>query len=360
MKKSLLMMGVAIAALSSCTQSEVLDVASQGKIGFGNSYIGKSTRAAQIIENDAFNSFYAYGQKYVNVQQSDQWVEVFNPVNVYKGATTATGEAAWGYDNLVDFDATAKCYSFAAYSDGGILGKGSGLLTGATATFTPGTGGTTTPNDATLTINNYTTADNKDLVVSFSRNTLTAENSTVDFRFKHALAQVKFTIMSAMGINKVDITEFNVENFLEGGNLIYTKGTSHETDNISWSNVGNGTSQKKAINALDEGMNVATTDKPACGTYVVIPQEFPAGGINVTLKAVLYKEDGNGGTTPVERELKATIQNGTGENEIDFQAGYIYNFIATLDGSDFGVITFNNPTVEEWENKDINFDPNKQ
>ena len=83
MKKSLLMMGVAIAALSSCTQSEVLDVASQGKIGFGNSYIGKSTRAAQIIENDAFNSFYAYGQKYVNVQQSDQWVEVFNPVNVY-------------------------------------------------------------------------------------------------------------------------------------------------------------------------------------------------------------------------------------------------------------------------------------
>ena len=345
-------MGVAIAALSSCTQSEVLDVATQGKIGFGNSYIGKSTRAAQIIENDAFNSFYAYGKKY---SSNNSWEDVFNPVNVYKGAATATGETAWGYDNLVDFDTNAKCYSFAAYSDGGILGKGSGLLPeGVTAAFTPGTGGDATPNDATLTISGYTTADNKDLVVSFSRNTLTADNSTVDFTFKHALAQVKFTIMSAMGINKVDITEFKVENFLEGGNLTYTKGTSHETDNISWSNVGNGTSQKKAINALDEGMNVATTDKPACGTYVVIPQEFPAGGINVTLKAVLYEEDGQGGTTPSEEKtLTATIPSG-----INFQAGFIYNFIATLDGSDFGVITFNNPIVEDWDNEDINFDPN--
>lgn len=353
-------MGVAIAALSSCTQSEVLDVATQGKIGFGNSYIGKSTRAAQIIENDAFNSFYAYGSKF---SSSNSWEAVFNPVNVYKGATTATGETVWGYDNLVDFDGDAQCYSFAAYSDGGILGKGSGLLTGATATFTPGTGGTTTPNDAKLEINNYTTTDNKDLVVSFSRNTLTADNSTVDFTFKHALAQVKFTIMSAMGINKVDITEFKVENFLEGGNLTYTKGTSHDTDNISWANVGGSSDSKtkKTIDALDEGMNVATTDKPACGTYVVIPQEFPTGGIKVTLKAVLYKEDGNGGTTSSgEKTLTATINNGTGENEIDFQAGFIYNFIATLDGSDFGVITFNNPIVEDWDNQDINFNPDAQ
>lgn len=343
MRKSLLVMGVAIAALSSCTQSEVLDVATQGKIRFGNSYIGKPTRAAQIVENETFNSFYVYGQK----NSSSSWSPVFDNVNVYKGEATSSGSASWGYDELKNYEEAV--YSFAAYSDGGILGKGSGLLPeGVTANFTP----ETTPNAAKLEIDDYVTTDNKDLVVSFSHKTLTSADPTVDFNFKHALSQVKFTIQSAMGINKVEITEFSVSGFKEGGKLIYTKGGSNDTDAIVWEQVGTAVEDHttKTIAALDN--NIATTESSASGTFVVIPQVHPAK-IQVQLTAVLYRE----GEEPKEVKLSTNIINGTGEKAISFEAGLSYNFIATLDGADFGVITFNPPTVEDWKEEEIGFNP---
>ena len=49
MKKTLWMLGVAVAALTSCTQSEVLDVPESKMIGF-EPFVGKSTRAAQMIQ----------------------------------------------------------------------------------------------------------------------------------------------------------------------------------------------------------------------------------------------------------------------------------------------------------------------
>lgn len=61
MKKSLFMMGVAIAALSSCTQNEVLDIAESNTIQFGKSYIGKPTRANIINNEDELDNFYVYG-----------------------------------------------------------------------------------------------------------------------------------------------------------------------------------------------------------------------------------------------------------------------------------------------------------
>ena len=317
MKKSLFMMGVAVAALSSCTQSEVLNVADNNVIKFENAYVGKATRAATVLDNSNFGSFYVYGY--------DGSQNIFENVNVFKG-----DGSAWGYDNLVEY-ADSKTYTFAAYSDGGTT-KGTGqLASGAIFSTTPAT---------TLGIAGYTTTDNKDLIVSFSHNNIDDANAPVAFTFKHALAQVKFTIQSALGDeNKIAISNFSVTGFADNANLTYTMGENHEVDAISWSS----TSATKTIDALDN--NVATTSNSAYGTYVVIPQTVTT--LRMTFDATLYKADG----TKVEKKgMTATV------SSQEFTEGYRYNFIATIDGPDMGQISFAKPIVEEWTDYDANND----
>lgn len=321
MKKSLFMMSVAVAALSSCTQSEVLNVADNNVIKFENAYVGKATRAATVLDNSNFGSFYVYGY--------DGTQNIFENVNVFKG-----DGSAWGYDNLVEY-ADSKTYTFAAYSDGGTT-KGTGqLATGVTFSTTPAT---------TLGITGYTTTDNKDLIVSFSHTNINDANAPVAFTFKHALAQVKFTIQSALGDeNKIAISNFSVIGFADNADLTYTMGEDHEVDAISWNNLGGGTSATKTIDALDN--NVATTSNSAYGTYVVIPQKVTT--LTMTFDATLYKADGS----KVEKKgMTATV---SGQ---EFTEGFRYNFIATIDGPDMGQISFAKPIVEEWTDYDANND----
>lgn len=314
MKKSLFMMGVAVAALSSCTQSEVLNVADNNVIKFENAYVGKATRAATVLDNSNFGSFYVYGY--------DGADEIFTNINVFKGDGTA-----WGYDNLVEYE-DSKTYTFAAYSDGGTT-KGTGQL--ASVTFNK----TATP--VTLKIDGYTTTDNKDLIVSFSHDNINSANAPVTFTFKHALAQVKFTIQSALGDeNKIAISNFSVTGFADNADLTYTMGANHEVDAISWANLGGGTSVTKTINALDN--NVATTSNSAYGTYVVIPQTTD---LTMTFDATLYNADGT--ILKTNTGMTATV---SGQ---EFTKGFRYNFIATIDGPDMGQISFDKIEVEEWK-----------
>lgn len=310
MKKSLFMMGVAVAALSSCTQSEVLNVADNNVIKFENAYVGKATRAATVLDNDNFGSFYVYGY--------DGSQNIFENVNVFKG-----DGSAWGYDNLVEY-ADSKTYTFAAYSDGGTT-KGTGqLASGVTFSTTPAT---------TLGITGYTTTDNKDLIVSFSHDNINSANAPVTFTFKHALAQVKFTIQSALGDeNQIALSNFSVTGFADNADLTYTMGAQHEVDAISWS----ATSATKTIDALDN--NVATTSNSAYGTYVVIPQTVAT--LTMTFDATLYKADG---TTVTNEGMTATV---SGQK---FTEGFRYNFIATIDGPDMGQISFDKIVVDEWK-----------
>lgn len=303
-------MGVAVAALSSCTQSEVLNVADNNVIKFENAYVGKATRAATVLDNSNFGSFYVYGY--------DGADEIFTNVNVFKGDGTA-----WGYDNLVEYE-DSKTYTFAAYSDGGTT-KGTGQL--ASVTFNK----TATP--VTLKIDGYTTTDNKDLIVSFSHDNINSANAPVTFTFKHALAQVKFTIQSALGDeNKIAISNFSVTGFADNADLTYTMRENHEVDAISWGS----TSVDKTIDALDN--NVATTSNSAYGTYVVIPQTVAT--LRMTFDATLYKADG---TTVTNQGMTATV---SGQK---FTEGFRYNFIATIDGPDMGQISFDKIEVEEWK-----------
>ena len=327
MKKSLFMMGVAIAALSSCTQNEVLDIAESNTIQFGKSYIGKPTRAT-IVENEAMlDNFYVYAH---SVASNPGWGEsssssyFMENEKVYRGPNDV-----WGYDNIEKYDNT-KLYSFAAYSDGGIEGVDGKLASGVT--FTSPTSGTSSA-IAKLEIASYTTdGKDKDLLVAISQNTLTETDPKVTFAFKHALSQIKFNIYNPLGNNSIRIESFSVSGFKDNAKLTYTEAAS-DNPIITWDTP----TTPRTISTLEK--NTAVTNDPAYGTYTIIPQTIDGTGLTVSITASLILADGT--VEEQNKEYEATLT-----TLPTFQPGFIYNFNATLN---MGYIYFDDITVIPWE-----------
>lgn len=333
MKQNLFIMGLAIAALSSCSQNDVLDIPESRTIQFANTYVGSPTRAASVIDNDNFKSFYVFGG-----YDETGFQTKFDNVNVYRG-----DGSAWGYDNLVN--AEQKTWEFAAYSNGGVEGKGFGKLENTKVAYNY-----TDADNQTLTVTDYETTENKDLVVAFNHDVVDGNtNKVASFNFRHALAQVKFTIQSALGNNDITITDFSVTGFQNKGTLTFTKSDTYATDLIKWASLADA----KTIDKLDN--DVATTAQSASGTYVIIPQNhtnLTSNKLVVTFKATLVNHpDGNTKTKTFTVEI-------TDQNSLKFKEGYRYNFIATIDGNDMDVISFDKPVVTEWIDNTPDFDIN--
>lgn len=327
MKKSLFVVGVAIAALSSCTKNEVLDIAESNTIRFTNSFIGKPTRA-NLLDNDNLNSFYVYGA-YTN----DNWTG--NTPIFESGENVYLGPEGWGYDNIEKRQEAV--YSFAAYSDGGNTGKGSGKL-GVNATFTAPSAKAT----AKLVIDNYETTENNDLLVSVSDVDMTSANQGVEFTFKHALSQVKFTLHNPLGNNPIQIEKFTVTGFGDKATLTYTQPAG--ISNVSWGVCSS--ESGKTIDKLD--VTTSTTDSPAIGVYTVIPQTV-SDNIKIDITATLYNPAGE-----VQGEAHKTLSATISASSLpEFKPGYVYNFKITLD---MDYIYFDGVSVEDWVDYDANGD----
>ena len=328
MKKSLFMMGVAIAALSSCTQNEVLDIAESNTIQFGKSYIGKPTRANIINAESELENFYVYAKT-----STDSWTsnteDLFTNENVYRGPE------GWGYDNLKIYENTKK-YSFAAYSDGG-----NGTTTGkldADVTFTAPTASST----AKLEIADYKTTNDNDLLVAISESVLAADQLEVQFAFKHALSQIKFTLHNPLGNNPIRVENFSVDGFKDNGTLTYQLLNDPVRSDIQWTGAN---SSNKTISGL--ALGDATTDNPAVGVFTVIPQTPQL--LTVSFDATLYNAatDEKVGDT---EQFSTNIDVATLLGNENYKPGFIYNFKMTLN---MGYIYFDGITVDEW-NEDVN------
>lgn len=328
MKKSLFMMGVAIAALSSCTQNEVLDIAESNTIQFGKSYIGKPTRANIISVESELNSFYVLGKvKEEEGSFSDLWT---SPENVYLVETE--NNLVWKYENIKKYVA-ANTYAFAAYSDAGKNGQGSGALSNTIKYNNEA-------NPQNLTISNYVTnGKDNDLVVSISNSSINSNDQKVSFGFRHALSQIKFTLSNPLIGTKIVISDFNLVGFKDNANLTYTLQTSENPlDEFTWTLNGDTNKEVNYLNSYEASENI-----DAEGIYTVIPQTLTS--LKVSFKATLYKDNGEGGIaeeiknyTDVEIPLES-IQGKT------LKPGYIYNFKAVLN---MGYIYFDDIKVDEW------------
>lgn len=345
MKKSLFMMGVAIAALSSCTQNEVLDIAESNTIQFGNSYIGKPTRANIINDKEELSTIYVYG--FTKLSTGGTWGNgtdnqyLFDNEKVYKDGDV------WKYDNIKKY-VSGNDYTFAAYSDGGntnVTGKLESLPAEDKGT---GTGvkyevvaavPSTSPETVKLTIQNYSTTENNDLLVSISSSKLTDESQKVSFGFQHALSQIKFTIDNPLGNNPIEVTNFKVEGFKEKATLELTSPTGSVVPTMAWG-TPSGDKTIEEANAV-----VAEVGTPAEYIYTLIPQGKKQ--LTVSLTATLHKTAENGGGTETKNyEITINVDDIPTTN---YQAGYIYNFKMTLN---MGYIYFSGIDVNPWKTGD--------
>lgn len=295
MKKSLFVLGVAVAALASCTNEEVVSMPEGSAIDF-NSFVNNNTKAVTGVDATGLGTnFYVIGY-YGNATGS-----MTNPV--FKNEISTTNYF-WQANNY---------YQFAAYANGKVGTQGAAedvQLPTEDVAYTAG---------GSLVISDYTVNDAHDLVAAISEQrqcTSTIGNAKVELTFKHMLAKVCFTFTTPVGENytlKISELKFNAKT---SGKCTY-----NGTD-ASWSDGTNGDYKYEDIADL-----TTTANETADGTYAqtlekfAIPQNVPASGtqISVSFKATIS----GGGLTEKSATLTGNLSVPT-DNE--WKAGYVYNY----------------------------------
>lgn len=212
MKKNLWMLGAAVAALTSCTQSEVVDIPESRLIGF-EVHVDKQTRAtSDIVDDDSetngFKAFYVYAAK-GKLEETDSE----NPNKFVFTADHGTGapylrnEPVWGGKGHWEYDHKSwlanKVFRFAAYANGkGTKEDNNAMLTNSSEVEfvvddSSSDSYTTTEgniyNKWGLNFKNYEVGE-KDLIVAIPDqkqiSDLNAAPSSVGLTFKHILAKV--------------------------------------------------------------------------------------------------------------------------------------------------------------------------
>lgn len=266
MKKSFLMLGATLAALTSCTQSEVLEIAQSNQIGF-DTFVGKTTKAAtdgkDVTNDDTFNSFYVYCGK--GTKSGDEFTEDTGGHYMDGVAVKRTdANSPWTYATPQEWIIN-KYYRFAAYSNGhkgndttddeGNTTVNTDNKLNTNVVFKP-TMSTTVKdyNDQgslqDITVNNvwglsftgYEASD-RDLVAatSIERNTINANagQASVNFSFAHLLAKVRFrfsyyTDAADAAQTKVYVKPFNLVAIKKGNcDVFHDNIESHKTY-VNW------------------------------------------------------------------------------------------------------------------------------
>jgi len=323
MKRSLFMLGVAVAALSSCSNNEVLDIAESNAIKFSNTFVGKPTRGVTAPELTTDN----LKEMYVFASNNDGQVFDDNPKLVYRIGETNE----WGYDNLVAWEAN-KTYNFVAYA---------GKNLGGSVTDN---GDNTSLKFSGIVVNGD--KDNQfDLLYSNTKSKTTTAvdgNPMIDFTFEHLLSMVQFTLKSGFGAT----TEVKITNFKFYG--VKTTG-SYDASQVSpaWTfssaaNDDDNTDFKSDAEEIAQYNADATKD--VVNSWVIIPQQNVGSDKVEMVKFTVNVVDGE--TQIGTKDFTAKIPS------ITWKKGYRYNYIFTITPEQMGVadqyITFDAPEVTKW------------
>lgn len=314
MKKNLFLLGLAVAAMTSCTNDEVLNVQQpvQKAIGF-DSFVNKNSRAT----DNGIASFYVFG---LYQKENSSTEEIFPGVEVTKG-----NDGKWSYTHIPQYW-TANDYFFAAYAqdnDGDEIGGSSFNLVGSNGQLTIPFSITYTTEDG-----DETACSQHDLVADLVA--VDGENrlgNTVGFTLKHLLSKITFTIINASteGLN-MTVNDLTITGIRSGGEF---KSNTPEV-NGSWSPTSNDwtANDGTAVSIIPlRGSNNAIsvrgkTDRSA--EYYVIPQSLT--GINYSVTATFYQ---NG--DPVQTETFTGIVSKGGFT--GWEPATIYNYTISLPSS---------------------------
>lgn len=306
MKRIYLFAAVTAIALAACTKTETTGVSEGNLIKFDNAFVGNPTKAGlSEINKDNLDAFYVQG----NFNSNLVFVDGFETVS-----KTATGQ--WVYTNLKEWQ--PGTWHWGAYSDGN--DKVSNPFFEMAGT------------EPKLTITDYTLNPDtpKDLVVAVSTTDLSA-NKPVEFTFKHALSQVKFTLTNGVSGSDIKISELKVTGVKNTADMSYP----HDGD-ITWSNA---TSTIELNNDDTDNPMTATADAAAVSdNFAVIPVNYSTAAITVTFTATIDMP-----TEDIVKYLTATIAPAD-----TWKPGFRYNYTAEITGKLMDLIEFTLAGVENW------------
>lgn len=313
MKKSLFVLGVAVAALASCTNEEVTEVAQNRVIGF-NSFVNNATKATDV-ETTNLTDFYVFGSydNDASIVFSNTKVTGANE-DIYTPATTAYWQ-------------TGKNYAFAAYADG----NGGQLTTTDNVSFANGT----------LSISDYSVDNTKDLIAATATETAPAAGSdkSVGLTFKHLLSKVKFTFTTVASPEgyRMEVSNLKFNGIKTGASCTF----SNNSISTAWS----GTTGEYTVATLND--YAVTGGSAATEEIFVIPQSNAAITASFTVTVYDQETDTQIATKPYSNVSLAVPDNNAWTN------GYAYNYTATINPDDVNdqleSITFTVTEVDEWD-----------
>lgn len=324
--KKFLFMAMAAAAITSCSQDEVMEVAQKEAISFKDAFVENTTRAA--IDGSYTNakgnlaSFQVWGTTKDNANAAA--VNIFDGVTV--SATKGTDGkyvAPWNYGSqYTQYWIENNHYSFVAIADGNAFASNTQSNgSGEYATEVVEDNDTKMPTaikvlnaslqkDVLLAVNNmgeYTKAD---------------DDETVAFTFNHILAKAKFTAKVAAGLDsKYWYTVSNIQINGAAKKATYTIGAatpwakSTEEGNTYDVSFGNIVETAAATNPTASNLKANDSVESNWDRLLV-----PEANVNITFDVALHTENGT------IDSYTTTISN----KAVNLQPGHAYNFVITL------------------------------
>ena len=332
MKNSLFLLGAAaVVALSSCSQSEVMEVAENRAIGF-NAFVDNNTRAAIDLTKANLEKFYVFGDYDLGASIAFSNTEV---KGTNGGAYTPVNPAYW---------MTGKTYTFGAYANGKYVAAGP---EGEPAEISAKLSNVEFSN-GTLTITKYEASDDHDLIATVVTNVAAPDagaDKSVPLTFKHLLSKIKFTFSTTASPEAFRMEVSNLKfNGIKTGAKCVMNGS--ELTNVTWSE---GSAKDYTIATL--GDYAVTSGSASTEEILVIPQANSA--IEASFTVTIYDEqtyDEDGVNTPIAtNDFTANLATATDAN---WKPGNVYNYTATInpekvDGK-LKPITFTVEEVTDW------------
>ncbi len=226
MKNSVLFLGLsAMVALSSCTQSEVLEVAEQQAMSF-DAFVGKQTKAGPVSNLNVKNStFKVWGYK----------TKETSTVTVFDGQTVKYEDGAWGYYPVKYWDHQCT-YDFYAISPASAVSeddKNAGYVEEKEGEKV----------NKKIIVNDFSIAEQEDLMVA-TPITGHTPGEVVNLSFNHILTNVNFEVVKdenlAAGVKLLDasislkgiqgdfILDYGIENTKGEWSVDESTTTAHE------------------------------------------------------------------------------------------------------------------------------------
>lgn len=328
MKRSLFMLGVAVAALSSCSQSEILEVAEGRAIGF-SSFVNNNTRAVNEVTKDNLSEYYVFG-KYQGGEVSDWSGQAFNNE----------------LNTTLYYWQPGTTYRFGAYADGD-GGKIESSGEGATVSFDAA--------NSKLTFTNYTPDDAKDLVAAVTGDEtadtyIGNKDSKVPLNFKHLLSQVKLTFTStAAATYKLTISDVRIDGAVSTCTGEYT------TTGVTWNTNVSPVKDGYDYDFFETEGKEISSGVSQYQSKLVIPQSGTEQ-LYVYFTATIKGEKPSG-SADFTKNFKAALGHTAADVDANaWEPSYCYNYIANVEikdivdnENDLVEIKFDVKGVEEWK-----------